>query len=106
MNILAIFLLLIFIILFLKIKISIYFKFENLESYTFIKVCRIKFKRKGTLVKRKKKYIVPKKITTFLKNKKLDKKTFASFLKYIEVEKLNINIILGIPFIFPKSNLV
>ena len=62
----------------------------------------IKFKRKGTLVKRKKKYIVPKKITNFLKNKKLDKKTFASFFKYIEVEKLNINLQLGTPFIFPS----
>ena len=57
MNIFVIFLLLIITLLMLKIKLSVYFKFDNFESYIKIQGKFIKFKKKGTLIKRKKKDI-------------------------------------------------
>lgn len=101
MSIFAIFLLLIIVLLMLKIKLFIYFRFDNFESYIKVKGKFINFKRKGTLIKRKKKYIIEKKITKFIKNKDIDIKKIKPILKYIEVDKLNINVVSGAILLFP-----
>lgn len=101
MNIFVIFLLLIIILLSLKIKISIYFKFDNFESYFKVKIGFINFERKGTLVMRKKKYIIKKRFTKFIKDKTISKEDILLLFKYMEIEKLNINVLIGAILLFP-----
>lgn len=101
MNIFVIFLLLIFILLMLKIKLSIYFKFDNFETYIRIKGRFINFERKGSLILRKKKYILEKRFNRFIKNKSIDKEKLMSILKYVEVDKLNINLLFGAILLLP-----
>ena len=99
MNIFVIFLLLI-IIFNLKIKISICFKLNNFDAFFVIKVGYIKFTRKGTLVKRKKKYIEKNKFSKFIKKKVFNKDKMLKLIKVIEIDNLNLNILVGSPFMF------
>lgn len=101
MNIFAIFLLLIISVLFLKIKISIYFKFDNFESKIIVKIFGKEIERNGSLVMRKKKYVVKNKITRIFEKKIIKKEDVFSFIKYVEIEKLNIKVSIGALFLFP-----
>lgn len=83
------------ILLSLKLKISIYLKIENFDTFVKLKIGFIEIKRKGTLVKRKRKY----QIKNSKKKVKFNFANLKKMLKYIEVNKLNINLILGTPFL-------
>lgn len=99
MSIFVIFLLLIFIVLMLKIKISVYFKFDNFERHIKIKTWFINFERKGKINSKKSK--INKKLTKLIKKKILNKKKFLSNLKYLEIDKLNINILVDLILLMP-----
>ena len=99
MNIFAIFLLFIVVFLFFKLKISIYFKLDNFDTFIKIKCGFIEFKRKGSFVKRKRKYQAMINKTKKSKAKFHIKKP-KDILKYIEINKLDINLALGTPFMF------
>ena len=101
MNIFVIFLLLIISVLFFKVKISIYFKFDNFNSYLKVKIGAKEFERNGTLVMRKKKYIVKKEITKIIEKKVISKEDLILFFKSLEIEKLNINVLVGVILLFP-----
>ena len=101
MNIFAIFLILIISLLFFKIKISIYFKFDNFESKVKVKIFRKEIERNGSLVMRKKKYVVKNKITKIIEKKIIKKEDAISLIKYIEIKKFNINVLIGALFLFP-----
>lgn len=58
----------------LKIKISIYFKFDNFERHVKIKTWFINFEHKGTINSKKSK--INKKLTNLIKKKILNKEKF------------------------------
>ncbi len=105
MNILILLIILICLLLSLKLKISLYFRLDNLNIYFDINTHFIKIKRKGNLVKKKRKHVIQNsskkdsKIKDFTQN--ISFTELNSFLKYIEIEKLNIDIIIGLILLFP-----
>lgn len=103
MSILLFFIILIGIVLNLKIKLHIFFKFDNFDSYFRLKILRKEIKYKGKFEIRKKKNNKKNKQTRIItKNfRKIDLNSIKKFLKYVEVDKLNINVLIGLFLIFP-----
>ena len=101
MNIFAIFLLLIIVFLLYKIELNIYFKLDNFESYFKIRILRKEIKRKGSLLVRKKKYVLKNVITKFIEKKIIKKEDLKLLLNCFEIEKLNINMIIGLIYLYP-----
>ena len=86
-----------------------------MDIYFKIRIFGIEIKRKGSLVKRKSKFLIKNNQTDKEKVKRKNKKKFIKeinfndmkeILKYIEIEKLDIKILIGVIFLFPTVLLV
>lgn len=99
MIIIFIIILLICFLLSLKLKISLYVKFDNFDVLVKTKILFKTIERKGALVNRKRKHQI--RYNPQRKNKqKFNFKNINKIVKHMEIDKLNINSIVGTQIMF------